>query len=364
MAEADQTPHEPGAHGPPPDLDYAIIRSIGRGGYGEVWLVRDKEGEYRACKVVYRESFQHARPYEREYEGIRKFEPVSRASESQVKILYVGQREAAGYFFYIMELADDASGAPSFQPETYTPKTLRSELERRGRLPLRECIQIGLSLTAALENLHQHGLIHRDVKPANIIFVKGVPKLADIGLVTDADVTVSYVGTSGFIPPEGPSSPQADVYALGKVLYEMSTGQDRLEYPELPADFGEWPDHDALLEFNAVVAKACEADARRRYPSAAAMRTDLELVQSGKSIRQIGRVRKRRRLAALAGCVLLAGLGIVYLTRSSPPGNPPSLQGPLPDAARVAHSEASLRETYRAQLAVGPAPRSNKPPLS
>src|SRR5262245_57376289 len=106
--EADSlNPFDKGGAGdvPPEALDYEVLRLIGRGGYGEVWLVRDKSGRHLACKVIYRESFDNARPYEREYEGIKKFEPVSRASESQVNILHVGRRDAAGYFYYIMELA-------------------------------------------------------------------------------------------------------------------------------------------------------------------------------------------------------------------------------------------------------------------
>ncbi len=370
MSPTDKTPDEnldqPGEHAAPVDLDYQLIRLIGRGGYGEVWLVRDKEGTYRACKVVYRESFHHDRPYEREYEGIRKFEPVSYASESQVRILHVGRRDAGGYFYYIMELADDAGGGPALQPDSYVPRTLKSELERRGRLPADECIRIGLSLSAALENLHQHGLIHRDIKPANIIFVKGVPKLADIGLVTEADVTVSYVGTGGFIPPEGPSSPQADVYSLGKVLYEISTGKDRLEYPELPANFGDLPDREALLELNSVLAEACAADARKRYASAKALHVDLKLLQDGKSVRQIRSSKKRWKFAArvaatLVLLLLLLEAGNIYFPRQRAGGDEtvtskipfppaPHTPAPLPDATRLAQSEAKIREVYQSRL--------------
>src|SRR5207247_1439740 len=78
-------------------------------------------------------------------------------------------------------------------------------------------------------------------KPSNIIFVSGVPKLADIGLVTEADTTLSYVGTEGYIPPEGPGAAQADIFSLGKVLYEISTGQDRRQFPDLPPNLKEWP---------------------------------------------------------------------------------------------------------------------------
>src|SRR5206468_2532672 len=78
-----------------------------------------------------------------------------------------------------------------------------------------------LALTSALAFLHEQGLIHRDIKPSNIIFVQGQPKLADIGLVAGSDETCSFVGTEGFIPPEGPGTPAADVYSLGKVLMEL-----------------------------------------------------------------------------------------------------------------------------------------------
>src|SRR5207253_9520827 len=100
----------------------------------------------------------------------------------------------------------------SSTPHSYTPRTLSTELARRGRLAVNECIEIGLRLASALEHLHGHKLVHRDVKPANIIFVGGVPKLADIGLVAEVSEARSYVGTEGYIPPEGPGTVQADIY--------------------------------------------------------------------------------------------------------------------------------------------------------
>src|SRR6266508_2087626 len=116
------------------------------------------------------------------------------------------------------------------------PKTLSNELARCGRLPLEQSVQLGLSLSNALAELHRRGLVHRDVKPSNIIFVKGHAKLADIGLVAQTGEK-GRLGTEGYIPPEGPGEPQADLYSLGMVLYEATTGTDRLDYPALPADF-------------------------------------------------------------------------------------------------------------------------------
>lgn len=293
--------------------DYEVIRLIGRGNYGEVYLARDLTGAYRAVKVIYRETFHNERPYEREYAGIRKFAPLSRVYESQVKILHVGRRDREGYFYYIMELADDVERGSVIDPESYRPRTIRSEMDRRGRIPPGECVEIGMALAAVLENLHRNDLIHRDVKPSNVIFVDGVPKLADIGLVTGQNLTLSYVGTEGFIPPEGPGSVRADVFSLGKVLYEMSTGHDRLEFPILPADLDDDPDREPLLELNAVVTRACHNDPKKRYGSAREMFADLVRIHHGESVRRNRLNRTRAASAAIAGLLALVLLVIAVL---------------------------------------------------
>jgi WD40 repeat protein len=311
---------------------YDLLRCIGRGSYGEVWLARDGAGSFRAVKVVYRKTFEHDRPFERELSGIQKFEPVSRSHPSQVSILQVGRNIAEGYFYYVMELADpveDEIGAegnnpadpspllpfPSFplahfSPASYAPRTLKSEMTRRGRLSFHECLDISLALARALEHLHQHGLIHRDIKPSNVIFVQGVPKLADIGLVTDAGASISFVGTEGFLPPEGPGTPQADLYSLGKVLYEISTGNDRMDFPELPTFVDETAEKEHLLELNQIFLKACQNDPRRRYQSAREMSSDLALLQSGKSLR---RTRALEQRLAKARHVTVAAVLIVVV---------------------------------------------------
>src|SRR4029077_18252295 len=174
--------------------DHQLLRRIGRGSYGDVWLARNMMGMYRAVKIVHRHSFKDHRPFERELSGIQKFEPLSRSHEGFVDVLHVGSNEAQGYFYYVMELGDDARAGQRISPDHYAPKTLAREITLHGKLPFDECLKLGLALSHALAELHKYGLVHRDVKPSNIIFVNGVPKLADIGLVADVAEARPHVG--------------------------------------------------------------------------------------------------------------------------------------------------------------------------
>jgi tetratricopeptide (TPR) repeat protein len=226
----------------------------------------------------------------------------------------------------------------------YEPRTLKNDLCRRGALPVADCLQLALSLTRALEHLHHHRLVHRDIKPSNIIFVNRVPKLADIGLVTSIDATRSFVGTDGYIPPEGPGTPQADLYSLGKVLYECVTGKDRLDFPELPVDCRTRTDFDQLLEFNEVLTKACDDEPGRRYQSATEMRSDLERHAAGVSIK---RHRARHRALNRATKLAFAGFGltiffaIAYWLAVGRKG-PPQFTWSESKEARIEYSEGFL----------------------
>jgi Tfp pilus assembly protein PilF len=343
---------------PPAIPDYELLRLIGQGSYGQVWLARSVTGALRAIKIVYRASFDHDRPFEREFEGIKKFEPLSQARETQVAIFHVGRNDTAGYFYYVMELADDAANsqlpiAPSSMPnekcsprfaqanvssgehnrggvgnpmlnaqwnvDTYTPHTLKHSL-KSGPLPLPACLQIAQSLATALDHLHTHNLVHRDIKPSNIIFVNGRPKLADIGLVTSTDATRSFAGTDGYIPPEGPGTPRADLYSLGKVLYECVTGKNRSEFPELPNDWRTHPDRDQLLEFNEILTKACDFEPKQRYQNSIGMRAELHLLQQGQSVKHTRRLQGTWRVCKalclpFAGLILVIALGFAFRSR-------------------------------------------------
>ncbi len=295
--------------------DHELLRPIGRGSYGEVWLGRTVIGTYRAVKIIHAGSFKDNRPFEREYEGIRNFEPVSRSHEGLVDILHVGRLEAEGVIFYVMELADDLQTGQEIDPAHYTPRTLTSSVGPSKRLPVEECIKFGMVLTSALAHLHRYSLLHRDIKPSNIIFVHGVPKLADIGLVTEMEGARSYVGTEGFIPPEGPKSAQADIFSLGKVLYEVSTGKDRLQFPELPGELDDSEASRQLLEFNEILLRACHPDPANRYASADEMHAELAVLGVGKSVRRLRFLERQLALvkrAGLTGGLLLLVFALAY----------------------------------------------------
>ena len=144
---------------PPLIPDHTLLRPIGRGAYGEVWLARNVMGALRAVKIIQRAQFESDRPYEREFAGIKRFEPISRSHDSQVDIFHVGRNDAGGYFYYVMELADDATNGaesgPVRDPQRYTPETLKTVLAKRRRLLVSECLPIGLALADATE-LERH----------------------------------------------------------------------------------------------------------------------------------------------------------------------------------------------------------------
>ena len=303
----------------PAIADYALIERIGAGSYGEVWRARGVTGRERAIKMVHRGSFESERPYLREFEGIRRFESISRAHPHLVAVFHVGRLDGDAGFYYVMELADPVSVGESDSPVGYQPRTLRVDLDQRRFLGATELLSLGAGLAEALKHLHDHGLIHRDVKPSNVIVVDGVPKLADIGLVAEAGESRSFVGTEGFVPPEGPGAVQGDVYSLGKVLFEAMTGRDRTEFPELPSDFGARSDHPALLELNEVILRACDRDPKRRHGSMEEVLAELRLLQGGHSLRRIRQVERRlsrfRRFGAVVGMVAALAMGAWWLAR-------------------------------------------------
>ena len=296
---------------PPASIpEHELIRPIGRGSGGTVWLARNALGTFRAVKIIRAESSQRRRSFQTELNGVHRFEPISRLHDGLVDILQVGGSDAAGYFYYVMELADDVETGQTIVPERYISRTLAHDLEQRGQLPIGECVRLGAALASALGFLHRHNLLHRDIKPSNIVFVKGFPKLADIGLVSKISERGRQIGTVGFIPPEGAGTARGDVYSLGKVLYEMSTGRDRNDYPELPQILTDTAESRDLVQFNKIVLKACRADAGRRYQSADELLSALVSFQFSQYDPRKEKARRRSVKLVTVGGLLLAAIVI------------------------------------------------------
>ncbi len=315
----------------PPVPDYEVMGLIGAGAYGEVWLARGVTGALRAVKVTWREDFESDRAFEREFEGIRQFEPISREHPGLVDVLHVGRNDERGFYYHIMELADDAFGRTEFTTLEYRPRTLSSEIRARGHVGPVDCCRYTALIADALHHLHRYGLAHRDIKPANVIFVDGICKLADIGLVA-ATGQRTFVGTEGYVPPEGPGTEAADIFSLGKLLYEISTGRDRFDFPSLPEEFStarmrRW------MRLNRIICKACADQPKQRYRDARQMALALQ--------------RLEQRLTARPGCLrmgwrtlwwaflLAAGISAFRHCQSLEveiPAPEPPLVEPLPEA--------------------------------
>jgi WD40 repeat protein len=308
---------EPAFNRPQPDTPgYQLLRKIGSGSFGDVWLARNEAGQLRAVKVIFSSTFaENPAHFQKAREGLLRYGKVADTYARLMQIHHAGQSAAEDYFYYVMELADDVTGQRLSDPDSYLPKTLQHMLcvgEERIRLPLMECARIGIELAEALEQLHQGGLVHRDIKPSNIVFVRNLASLADIDLVAVTGEGQTFTGTAGFIPPEGPGTKVADIFSLGRVLYEMATGRRTEDYPGPPnlkeADEAERKQFRSL---NAILLKACHREPQCRFQSVAQLGKELQLMAAGESIeerRQLEewRARMKRNMPRVAiGAVIL-----------------------------------------------------------
>src|SRR4051812_17089520 len=117
----------------PAIADHQLLRQIRRGGYGDVWIARSITGALRAVKVIYKFAFDDVRPFEREFEGIQAYEPLSRMHPNLLTILHVGRSPDETFFYYVMELADSVNPDTETGWGHYEPTTLRRRLRARKR---------------------------------------------------------------------------------------------------------------------------------------------------------------------------------------------------------------------------------------
>ena len=283
---------------------WTLRREIGRGAAGVVYLATNAEGRFAAVKVCFREELGDVR-YERELRGAKLFKQIP-SGEGLVRVLEFG--DCAWGFFMVMELADDEFGAHPDAIAGYRPKTLSSVIAGEKALSVKESLKRGLALAKGLETLQRHHLLHRDIKPGNVIYVGGRPVLSDPGLIIEESEAVSLVGTPGYVPPERFTAAASDIYSLGLTLKAASFGRqvDELDKgPAMEADTGAacFPAWWRILNM------ATDPVASRRYQSAKALIKDLKMLR----IRMF--LAKSSWFSRTAfGCVLLSVVAYAYVS--------------------------------------------------
>ena len=263
---------------------WRLLREVGRGAYGAVHFALGPNGERVAVKVCRRDAMD-AECYARELRGAKLYMSVS-AAEGLVRMREVAE-EAWG-FYAVMDLADDEFFGVESSPESYRPKTLAKVIEGEKALPLKDCVRLGIELAGGLATLQRHHLLHRDIKPGNVIYVGGRPVLSDPGLLVEEAEAASFVGTPGYVPPEKFTEAASDIYSLGLTLKAASFGrrvEDLGKGPAMEADTGA-----ALFpEWWRILNRATDPTPSRRHQSAKAL------------LRELQSLRRRMALAALAG---------------------------------------------------------------
>ena len=250
--------------------DWRLEREIGQGAYGVVYLAVAPDGECAAVKVCRRDAVDPER-YSRELRGAKLYRAIP-PQEGLVRMRMLAETDWG--FYAVMDLADDEFGGASEFAENYRPKTLASVIKGEKALPLKECVNLAISLSKGLAALQRHHLLHRDIKPANVLYVCGRPVLSDPGLLVEESDAVSLVGTPGYVPPEKFTDAASDIYSLGLTLKAASFGrqiEDIDKGPAAEADTGAkyFPAWWRILN------KATDPTPSRRYQSAKALVKDL-----------------------------------------------------------------------------------------
>jgi serine/threonine protein kinase len=273
--------------------DFTIEGYCGSGAYGNVWVGRDRDGIRRAIKVLDLQRLKALGVLEREERAIRLVRRSDLHHPGLIEIHHAG--ETAECIYYVMDLADDLSGGTG----EYQPDTLDQRLKRGVAFDAAECLHLAVCLLDALTALHSHGLVHRDIKPSNVLFVKGQSKLADLGLVATPSREMSLVGSPGFMPVEGITGPEGDLYSLGKLLYCVYTGMSVDLFPSLPKG-RDWGDAVLARRINQAILKACDRRPGNRFRDTGEFR--LALLQDRR------RRDNLRMILRVAGVLALCGL--------------------------------------------------------
>jgi serine/threonine protein kinase/Flp pilus assembly protein TadD len=271
--------------------DYELLEEIGRGSQGVVYRARQKSlNRTVALKIIalgHWASKAHVKRFRREAEAAASLE-----HPCIVPIYEVGEREGACYFS--MRFVEGGQ-----LDEILKSATADSSRGEREPIPPRRAVELIVKLARTVHYAHQHGILHRDIKPGNILLdSKGEPHLTDFGLArlveTESTVTRTkeVLGTPSYMAPEqavgknAAVSSATDVYGLGAVLYQLLTGQPPFAggttYETIKLLLETEPRQPRLLnsridrDLSTICLKCLEKDPKRRYPAAVGLAEDLE----------------------------------------------------------------------------------------
>ena len=297
---------------------WRLDQEIGRGAYGVVYLAAGAGGERAAVKVCRRDDIGDER-FERELRGAKLYRAIP-PQEGLVRMRDLVETEWGFYTVMDDEFASDsaASSGRAASPfaaasGVYRPKTLARVIEGEKALPLKESVSLALSLAKGLDVLQRHHLLHRDIKPGNVLYVKGQPVLSDPGLIVEESDAASLVGTPGYVPPERFTEAASDIYSLGLTLKAASFGRQVEELdkgPSMEADTGaaRFPTWWRILN------KATDPTPSRRYQSAKALIKDLKTLRLKTEIASKFGSRATRVIVFAAAITVVAFIGYLVVS--------------------------------------------------
>lgn len=257
---------------------YEVVEKVGTGGMADVYRAMDHRlNRYVAVKILKNE-------YSEDTKFVTKFRQEAQAvaclSHPNVVAVYdVGEEQ--GMHFIVMEFVEGI--------------TLKSYIEKKGKLSVREAVGIGIQIASGLEAAHNSHIIHRDIKPQNILISRdGTAKVTDFGIAKAASsntITASAMGSVHYISPEqargGFSDEKSDVYSLGVTMYEMLSGTlpftgesaVAVALAHIQGEAVPLTAMDATIPkgISDIVAKCMQKKADFRYPTSADLIADLKM---------------------------------------------------------------------------------------